>query len=274
MTPALCYALALLATHLTPPDPQDEVTVVTSPPTELYVDALRKGAQGNLASARRELSAVLRTDPRHTSARLRLDILEAAANHVIDDQTATRLFQAVLYSVEGRTQEALALLDSVVTAVPTYAEAYRLRGRTRIDIRDYELAIRDYSEAIRRRPEFAQAYLNRANAYVYLRRLDLAMHDYDDAVCLSPLDADAYSTRGAALSMLGRPLDAIRDFDHAILLNPGLGPAYINKAVLYEQLGRLVEAAATYETLIRHANLADSASVARAKRRLRQLPRG
>ena len=51
---------------------------------------------------------------------------------------------------------------------PDFVYSYFNRGNLRCALRDYRVAIEDYSEAIERSPEFAEAYFNRGLAYLSL----------------------------------------------------------------------------------------------------------
>ena len=63
---------------------------------------------------------------------------------------------------------------------------------------DYESAIKDHSEVIRRNPEDAGCYYLRAIAYESKGDYDRAIKDYDAAIRLDPEDADYYNDRATA----------------------------------------------------------------------------
>ena len=79
----------------------------------------------------------------------------------------------------------------------------------------HELAIQDYTEAIRLDPQYAIAYRGRGVVYSDLGQHQRSIQDYDEAIRLDPLDADAYSNRGVAYSDLGQHELADRDFAKA-----------------------------------------------------------
>ena len=61
---------------------------------------------------------------------------------------------------------------------------------------EYDKAIADLTEAIRREPHSAVAYTNRARAFLAAKLFDKAMADLEQAVRLDPLDAKARLVRG------------------------------------------------------------------------------
>lgn len=122
-------------------------------------------------------------------------------------------YQRAVDCVErGELRTALALLDQVILANSQRTEAYRLRGRTRLQVGDSAGAIADYTKLIQREPT-AQAYLGRALAYV-----------------TTPT-----------------PSSAIIDAQQALKLDPQLAPAQRLLGKLYRQSGQLQAAMAAYK---------------------------
>lgn len=83
----------------------------------------------------------------------------------------------------------------------------------------------------------ASAYNNRGNAFAKERRYDLAIRDYDDAIRLNPGGAKALNNRGVAYQKKGDYDRAIEDLDAAIRTDPTYASAYANRAATYEQKG-------------------------------------
>jgi len=242
-----------------------------SPDVERYRAALHFGSQGDLRRARDELDAVLRLDPTHASAKLRLRTLDDAASGVIVSMTAVHLFRAAENSLDGRHTAGLAEIDSGIALSPRYDEAFRLRGRTRIELREFELAIQDYSHAISLNPHNTAAFFNRGVAFLHMHDFDSALNDFNSAIELEPLNADFYVNRGTVYVNQGLFPKALADFERGIELDPAGAPAYANKAFLYENLGRWDEALETHKALVRHARPGYPQIIEHAKRRIRDL---
>jgi tetratricopeptide (TPR) repeat protein len=68
---------------------------------------------------------------------------------------------------------------------------------------DYDLAIRDYNEAIRLKPDYAFAYVGRGMTYAAKRDFDRAIQDYNEAIRLDPNAESAYENRGVAHAFEG-----------------------------------------------------------------------
>ena len=76
----------------------------------------------------------------------------------------------------------------------------------------HELAIQDYTEAIRLDPQYAIACRGRGVVYSDLAQHQRSIQDYDEAIPLDPLDAIAYHWRGFAYHSLGEQELADRDY--------------------------------------------------------------
>jgi len=78
--------------------------------------------------------------------------------------------------------------------------------------------IRNYSEAIRLKPDYANAYHNRGNARYDKGDLGGALRDFNGAIELNPDNADAFHNRGVVHYTKGELQDALRDYTKAIQL--------------------------------------------------------
>ncbi|MBR4384309.1 MAG: tetratricopeptide repeat protein, partial [Selenomonadaceae bacterium] len=124
--------------------------------------------------------------------------------------------------------------------------------------KDYQGAIRLYSEAIELNPKFAGAYYNRGTAYAALKQHEQAIQDFDKAIQLNPNYAEAYNNRGVAYRHLKQHERAIQDFDKAIQLDPNDAAAYSNRGAAYGELKQYERAIQDYDKAIQlHPNYAD-----------------
>lgn len=114
------------------------------------------------------------------------------------------------------------------------AHVYNNRGAAYKNMEFYDLAIDDYSTAIRLKKDYARAYYNRGIAFGSKGLLDDAIKDYSTALRLKPNDAAAYNNRGLAYNSASLHQKAITDYSHAIRLAPQLSYAYFNRGLAYE----------------------------------------
>jgi tetratricopeptide (TPR) repeat protein len=88
-------------------------------------------------------------------------------------------------------------------------------------------------EAVRRNPNAAEVYWRRASAWHARDRFDLAFRDYDEAIRLDPTNSAYFDARGFAYHMNNRQEEkALSDYGEAIRLDPGNHHAINNRAYL------------------------------------------
>ena len=98
---------------------------------------------------------------------------------------------------------------------PKLAESYDSRGITFEQKGYYDMAIADFSEAIRLNPALPHAYYNRGVAELHKGGHDRAIADFNEAIRLDPNLAAAYYGRGFAYSYCGQKVKADMDFAQA-----------------------------------------------------------
>jgi len=131
------------------------------------------------------------------------------------------------------------------------------KGVTAFENQDYYLAVADFSEAIRLKPDYVDAYIKRGNVYKYLGKYDNAIADYNDAVRLDPnhqippAQGEAYRSRADEFRWKGEYDKAIADYNEAIRLVPKNTLAYQCRGSTYYQNGNYDKAIADYEEAIR-----------------------
>ena len=110
---------------------------------------------------------------------------------------------------------------------------YCSRGTAYSRTREFDLAIKDHTKAIELNPEFSEAYVQRGAAYVENNEVDLALNDYSKAMELTPDDPSILIRQGIAYGKKGEIDPAIKNFDKAIKLNPGFAEAYSTRGAVY-----------------------------------------
>lgn len=102
---------------------------------------------------------------------------------------------------------------------------------------------------------YIPAYLNRAVAHTARRSYELALEDYSTAIRLNPNSIPAYNNRGIVFAALVEYEEAIADFDRVLELNPDYVLGYNNRGVIYAAQGEYDLAIADFETAIEIAGL-------------------
>ncbi len=72
-------------------------------------------------------------------------------------------------------------------------------------------------------------YYNRGTAFLDLGHYQLAVNDYSEAVRVYPRDAEVYAARAFCYALLGRDEDAQQDVEHAA--NLGFARTFLEEAI-------------------------------------------
>ncbi len=129
------------------------------------------------------------------------------------------------------------LLKSSRLSRQNRAVAYIARGSAYARRDELDLAIDDFTKAIRRNPRSLVAYYNRGNAYFTKENFDQAIVDFSRAISLQPDHVLSYNNRGNAYLAKGEIDRAIAEFDKALEIDPNNTQAASNRALAYTKSG-------------------------------------
>lgn len=139
------------------------------------------------------------------------------------------------------------------------AEAYYGRGDAYRGRKDYERAIADCGEALRREPKNVKCLNGRAMAYLAKREYQQAINDFTNVIqCTAGSDGLAKRDRCIAHIYRGKAYlgqkeydRAIEDLSEAIRLDPQNGGAYYNRSIAYKAKGNSEQAETDRKETIR-----------------------
>jgi tetratricopeptide (TPR) repeat protein/MinD-like ATPase involved in chromosome partitioning or flagellar assembly len=123
--------------------------------------------------------------------------------------------------------EAIKKYTEAIRLDPSYTIAYYSRGRAYVGKESFDEALADFNEAIRLDANYVKAYVARGDIYWQKRDLDSALTDYNRAIGLDPKLSDAYTKRGKVLTEKGSLDKAVIDYNHAIELSPTDSTAFL-----------------------------------------------
>lgn len=149
-----------------------------------------------------------------------LDVAASSAASPAQKEAANLRLGSLLQK-RGANAQARAVLARVSPAAMT-PEALNLRGALAAAAGDYDAAVPDLSEAVRRAPQNGEYRNNRAWVYLQQGKLVPAEIDADLAVRHLPSAAYVWDTRGHIREKLGRLQDAAADYRRALGLDANL----------------------------------------------------
>jgi len=124
------------------------------------------------------------------------------------------------------------------------AVSYFNRGIARNRNGEFDLALADFTDAIRTEPTYVPAVSARGAAHMWQCSFDAALSDFDRAIALNPNFPPAHNNRAAVFLAKGDPNRAIAEATVAISLDASYGFAYATRAASHIKLRHLDAAAA------------------------------
>jgi tetratricopeptide (TPR) repeat protein len=131
------------------------------------------------------------------------------------------------------------------------ALSYQARAGCHFCLKDFNSAIKDYSQAIQLDPINSNYFAARGIAHTGMNEYAKAIDDLSMAIKLKPDNANAFSYRGFAYFCINEYTEAINDYNQAIVLNPGDANSFCSRAKLYAYNNQDIEAANDYNRAIR-----------------------
>ena len=211
-------------------------------PDDLKIYKIRGEAKSQLGDnkgARDDYNHVLKLNPDDLEIRKKLDDLKKTTIEVQSRKDGTVVTRTITRTV----------IKSETTSrdVSSYKEAAHKKSEKG----DYAGAIKDYTEAIKLKPDDADTYIHRGWAKEKCNDYSGAIEDFTQAIKLNPNDASTFNARGWAKQNNSDYTGAIEDFTQAINLN--LNDAYVfnNRAAVKEILGDYADAIDDYSEAIK-----------------------
>lgn len=127
--------------------------------------------------------------------------------------TSLNHFQNYLLDAEQKQQEkdfqsALLLIDKAIAIDSFYVEAFVKRAYVNLDIKDYNVVIKDCNKALTLDNKSVDAWVYKGWAYYYQQNYPVAIESYSAALALKPSEA-IYCQRAVTFYRM-------KDFDHAM----------------------------------------------------------
>lgn len=159
--------------------------------------------------------------------------------------------QARTLITQEQHTEAIAMLNQLIAADNSLAEAWFLRGLAKYNLSDMQGALADFSKAIEQNPVFSQALLYRGVVLGRLSKYPQAKSDFDMAIDLRPNWAEGYFSRGVNFLLMQQTQRAIDDFSKVIDFEPRNVDAWINRGTSYLYHGDSLRALNDYAQAIK-----------------------
>ena len=117
--------------------------------------------------------------------------------------------------------------------------------------RQYDDALRIYSDCLAYQPDNPLVYVYRANCYVFLEQKGLALADYQKAIDLDPKEIISYYNRAICYRKYEDMALAINDLDQCLTIDPLNQAALLNRGSYHLRQQNYQEAIQDFEFLIK-----------------------
>ncbi|MGV7220034.1 MAG: tetratricopeptide repeat protein [Nitrospinales bacterium] len=204
---------------------------------------------GNFDVAIDDYSKALEINPNFSKAFSQRGI--AYEKKGLADQSMANVTSGMAYAKKEEYDLAIAEFSSAIKINPDNGDIYYKRGKVYALMEKHDEAIQDYSKALEQIPDNPFVYYRRGSAHLAKGEKDLAIRDYTTAIELKPDYADAFYSRGNVYSSLGQKEVSIADFTRAIERNPEFIGAYINRGADYFDRGQYDQAINDYTKALR-----------------------
>ncbi len=226
--------------------------------------ATRQWELGDLSNAKQNLEAALRSEPGQQSARLLLGMVEtglgsctAAVKHfeavldLVKSQPETALDLASCYYETEQAQQALSLLEQLVSSGKATAPVYALLANGQAAQGRIDEAIRSFERAIEKQPEHEPYYLELGALLGRAQRFRAGNVIATRAAGRFPNSALSQQMAGFFAWQLERNVEAVEFYERALELDPGSADANVGLGIAQTKAGMTGEATRTLEAGIR-----------------------
>ncbi len=153
---------------------------------------------------------------------------------------------------EGRTAQAITVLEEAVREIPDSAQSYFNAGDAFNRLGWLERAIVALEKATSLAPEYVQAYVNLGTLYLRQRAVDNALSAFRTCVFLAPELAAGHLNLGVTYKSKGYVGEALSSIRQALKIAPDWPEAYYNLGGVLTLTGDLDAAAAAYLAGLEH----------------------
>ena len=185
--------------------------------------------QGELPRAAVIYEEILKTQPKHLEALIRLGIIAGQTKN---------------------PKKALILFEKAIKVDPGNAAAFSNKGLALQALERWEAALESYDQALTLRPDYAVAHYNRGNVLKALARPNEALASYGRAIAIKTDFAEAHYNRGVLLNDLGQLDAALASYNRAVAIRSNYAEAFFNRGNIQRELMQWDAALGSYNQAI------------------------
>ena len=156
--------------------------------------------------------------------------------------------RAIIYYKLGKTKNAMEDIAAAIKFNPSFKEAYILRSNVYKKIGDRKKSENDLITS--KKLTATDIYYNQGLKLFRTKDYDGAIKIFTDSLKFNPKKPEIYNMRGLAYIYEGKTSGAIKDFSKAIIIDPSFTDAYNNRGTVYASNKMSKEATADFKKAI------------------------
>jgi len=152
------------------------------------------------------------------------------------------------------------LIDPIFAKNPSSYYLFSNEKLTNKEIKRFEQAIEDFSQAIKLNPKHIKSYLHRGDVYETIGQYEQAIEDFNQAKNLDPKYIEIHYKRGVVYKKLGQYEQALEDFNTYLKyfeihygtpkIFYGYAQIYYNRGFVFKELGQYEQAIEDFNTYL------------------------
>ncbi|MBL8797267.1 MAG: protein kinase [Planctomycetia bacterium] len=155
---------------------------------------------------------------------------EAGVTILVGKQLPESVHELTLLLISDAGQQPVAFR---LTVLPSLAVMHLRNGDRHLARREFDEAVREYDETLKREPDLYEARLHRGQALTQRGDFTAAAHDFTEAIRLNPQAGEPYRDRAHVRNQQRQFEQAIADASQAIKLNGRDALAYAHRSWSY-----------------------------------------
>lgn len=158
-------------------------------------------------------------------------------------------YKAVEKGKKGESEAALNLFTKAIEVNPKYWFAYQTRGLLKIELKDFQGALTDFTKELTM-IKAGEPYYYRGITFLALRNVKAALEDFKKAIEFSPRYEEAYSKMGLAQFFLEDYNNALKSLNIAIDIFELNKESYLYRGIVHYHLEKYAESIEDFDKAI------------------------
>ncbi|MEI9943560.1 MAG: tetratricopeptide repeat protein [Chitinophagaceae bacterium] len=167
-------------------------------------------------------------------------------------QKALSILQATTHNALSKSlsNQALHYIDTAISLYPFESKYYRVRGTSYYHLKEYDLAISNFTQALKLDSTNSLAWMNRAITFENTEKYSLAEQDYLKALQYDRKSATIYFNMGLLYDKWGKDNLSLLAYDQAIKIDPKNESAYLNRGEANLENGSYLNAISDFNIIL------------------------